>query len=51
MSAFERAGVAYLAGSRKSLKNALTEKSIVYVKDLYRAKRRSTWEETRSYLS
>jgi hypothetical protein len=38
MSAFERAGVAYLAGSRKSLKIVLDGKEyFVHVKDIYGA--------------
>lgn len=38
MSAFERAGVAYLAGSRKSLKIKIDGKDyFIHVKDIYRA--------------
>jgi hypothetical protein len=38
MSAFERAGVAYLAGSRKSLKIIIDGKEYyVHVKDIYKA--------------
>jgi hypothetical protein len=38
MSAFERAGVAYLAGSRNSLKIIINGKEyFVHVKDIYRA--------------
>jgi hypothetical protein len=38
MSAFEQAGVAYLAGSRKSLKILIDKKEyFVHVKGIYRA--------------